>query len=91
MRYEWDEAKNRANRAKHGIGFEMMEQFEWGTAVTFIDDREDYGEQREIAIGFLGMSLHTVVFVEIDGDLVHVISLRKSSKKEKRRYVDETQ
>ena len=37
MRYEWDEAKNRSNFAKHGLRFEDAEQ-----CVTFEDDRFDY-------------------------------------------------
>ncbi len=86
MRYEWDEAKNRANQAKHGIGFEMMTQFEWGTAVTFIDDREDYGELREIAIDFHGMRLYYLIFVALDDEAVRIFSFRPANKAEARRY-----
>jgi uncharacterized DUF497 family protein len=89
MRYEWDEAKSLANRIKHGIGFDTMARFEWETALEFIDDREDYGELREVAIGFIGVSLHYLIFTRND-DVIRVISLRRATNKEKRRYVEES-
>ena len=35
MKYEWDEAKNRKNVAKHGLSFEDAEQVFSGPCVTF--------------------------------------------------------
>ena len=58
MLYEWDEAKCRANIAQHRIDFAKVREFEWNSAIAFVDDREDYGELREIAIGFIGVRLH---------------------------------
>jgi uncharacterized DUF497 family protein len=54
-----------------------------------LDDREDYGELREQAIGFIGDRLHMLVFTERedeDGQLIWVISLRKAEAPEKRTY-----
>ena len=53
MKYEWDEAKNRSNFAKHGLDFEDAEQVFSGPCVTFEDDRFDYGEERLITLGLL--------------------------------------
>ena len=53
MQYEWDEAKNRKNLAKHGLSFEDAEQVFSGACVTFEDDRFDYGEERLITLGLL--------------------------------------
>ena len=86
--YEWDEAKNWSNRREHGIDFEAVDHFEWNTAVIDIDDREDYGELRERAIGFIGNSLHVLIFTNRD-DRIRVISLRKAEKPEQRHYVEE--
>ena len=36
MKYEWDEAKNRKNVAKHGLSFEDAEQVFAGPCVTFL-------------------------------------------------------
>jgi uncharacterized DUF497 family protein len=44
MKYEWDEAKNRTNVAKHGLSFEDTEQVFAGPCVTFEDDRFAYAK-----------------------------------------------
>ena len=89
MRYEWDENKNRMNLTDHGIGFEAIERFEWATAVKNIDAREDYGELRDVAIGFIGERLHYLVYVSDDDEnCIRLISLRRATQREKRRYVD---
>lgn len=31
--YEWDEAKNQSNRAKHGVAFDLAVSFDWAGAV----------------------------------------------------------
>ena len=49
--FEWDEKKNQANRAKHGLGFEDAAGIFDGPVVTAPDEREDYGEQRLISYG----------------------------------------
>jgi uncharacterized DUF497 family protein len=36
MIYEWDEAKNRGNFAKHGLDFGDAEQVLCGPSVTFV-------------------------------------------------------
>jgi uncharacterized DUF497 family protein len=41
LEYEWDEAKNRKNFAKHGFSFEDAEEVFSGPCVTFEDDRFD--------------------------------------------------
>ena len=86
---EWDEDKNRRNRRDHGIDLSAAERFEWDTATMRVDDREDYGELREIAKGFIGDVLHVLVYTRRD-DIIRAISLRKSTKKERKQYVEET-
>jgi uncharacterized protein len=87
--YEWDEQKNQANVAAHGINFSQAERFEWETAMVEIDERFDYGELRETATGFMGDIPHVMVFTQRD-DAVRVISLRKATKAERRRYGQQT-
>ena len=41
MNYEWDEAKNRSNFAKHGLDFADAEQVLTGPCATFVDSRFD--------------------------------------------------
>lgn len=49
------------------------------------DDREDYGELRMKALGFIGVRLHVLIFTE-RGDKIRVISLRKATKREVEAY-----
>jgi len=85
--YDWDEAKRAANITDHRVDFTAVYEFDWDTAVFDIDDREDYGELREIAVGFIGVTLHVVIFTE-RGEWIRIISLRKADKIDVRRYVE---
>jgi len=88
LKYEWDQDKRALNVAEHGIDFAAADAFDWDTAFIEIDDREDYGELREIAWGFIGVALHVMVFTR-RGDAVRIISLRKGQKKDVRKYVED--
>ena len=87
--YGWDEAKRAQNRAKHKVDFRAAKDFEWSTAVIEVDNREDYGELRERAIGWIGQRLHVLVFTR-RADLIWIISLRKAEKSDARRYVEKS-
>jgi hypothetical protein len=93
MRYGWDEAKRRGNIRQHGVDFTAVERFEWTWAIRTIDDREDYGELREVAFGPIGVVLHALVYTtreDANGELIWVISLRKANAEERRKYERET-
>ena len=87
-KFTWDPAKDRANRIEHGIGLDEAKRLDWPSAIFEVDFREDYGELREIALAFMGVVLHNLVFTT-RGGATHVISLRKASKPEMRYYGDE--
>jgi len=72
--------KRQADLAKHGVDFSALGFFEWETAV---DDRHD--EPRWVAIGFIGLQLHVVVYT-VRNRAVRVISLRKATPQERMRY-----
>lgn len=82
-----DPAKNPRNVLERGISFEDAENFEFETAVVATDDRQDYGEIRELAVGFVGHRIHVLVFT-MRGEACHVISLRKANKREIGAYVE---
>ena len=83
--YKWDEKKNKANIEAGCPGFEAVEEFEWETAVIFPSSRS--GESRWGAIGYIGDRLHYIVYSR-RGDRRRIISLRRASKKEERRYAE---
>jgi uncharacterized DUF497 family protein len=86
--YDWDEAKRAANISDHKLDFTAIYEVDWDTAVFAIDDREDYGELREIAVGFIGERLHVVIFTR-RRESIRIISLRKAENKDKKLYVEE--
>lgn len=83
--YTWDPPKNVTNLRDHGVDFAAAQLFEWEFAVVEIDDRDDYGELREVATGFIGDVLHVLVFT-VRGDATHIISLRKANKRERKAF-----
>lgn len=86
QRFSWDQAKSERNASDRGIDFSAARSFDFETAVIATDDRRDYGEVREVAIGFVGPRLHVLVYTMRD-QMCHVISLRKANKREIRAYV----
>ena len=79
--------KNKINRSKHGLSLSHAKDFDMDTARLAVDDREDYGEDRWVAIGFLEARLHILVFTfsEIG---IRAISLRKAEKFEETIYAE---
>lgn len=85
MDLEYDPAKRALTLEQRGIDFESVRDFDFQTALSWIDERKDYGEVRWVAIGFIGDRLHVVCFKETDAG-IRVISLRKANSKEAKRY-----
>jgi hypothetical protein len=84
--FEWDDAKNTVNVAKHGVSFQLARRIFDGPVLTVRDDREDYGEVREISIGSIdNIAVLTVVHTDRQGK-VRIISARPASERERRRY-----
>lgn len=90
MEIEFDPAKSEKNIRERGLSFERAADLDFETAVFRIDDRRDYGEMRIRALGFLDGRLHALVFTETDAG-IRVISLRKTNRREAKRYEAEIQ
>ncbi len=86
MSLEWDEAKNRINRQKHGISFEEACLIFDGAVFSAKDERFGYGEERIISIGAI-TTLVIVVVVHTDRNgSIRIISARLANRKERTRY-----
>lgn len=86
MDCEWDEAKDAANIAKHGVGFATASRIFDGPVLTWTDDRTDYGEVREHSIGAVeGILVLAVIHTNRDGHH-RIISARRASRAERKRY-----
>jgi uncharacterized DUF497 family protein len=81
----YDPAKNARNIAERGLAFDRAADFDIEHALILIDDRREYGESRYRAFGMLDGRLHMLVFTETSGG-IRVISLRRASKREVKRY-----
>jgi uncharacterized DUF497 family protein len=82
---DWDPAKNRQNWRKHRIRFEdACCVFEDSLREDDEDDAE-YGEERRIAIGRVGMDVLVVVYTERNG-VERIISARRADPQEESRY-----
>jgi uncharacterized DUF497 family protein len=86
MEFEWDETKNGINKGKHQVGFEVIVDFDWDRASLRIDDRRDYGEERNLAYGPIAVrGLHVIAFT-MRGDNYRIISVRPFGRKDYRYY-----
>ncbi len=84
--FEWDEHKNVANLAKHGISFDEARLIFDGTIVSWTDDRVDYSERRDISIGLIReIVVVTVVHTDRNG-IKRIISARLANRTERRLY-----
>lgn len=78
--------KDKLNQIKHGgLTLADASELEWDDAAYIKDQRHDCGENRVIALAYLGDRLLVVVFVD-RGDERRIISLRKANYREAKRY-----
>jgi len=85
VRYVFDPAKDEVNQVKHGVSLALAEILFAGPHGAMQDDRFEYGEVREVAFGFIKNRLFARVFTDRGAER-RVISLRKASVREVRRY-----
>ncbi len=89
--FEWDDHKNRSNTEKHLISFEEAQTIFDGDVLTVEDARFSYGEQRFLSLGELTLLGGAVVILVVHterGAKTRIISARKASRKERKRYDD---
>ena len=87
--FEWDPDKAAANLQRHGISFtQAAAAFRDPFAVDWIDDREDYGEERVVLLGMTDGSVLTVVYTE-RGNRIRIISARRADRYEQEIYFRE--
>lgn len=100
MRYEWDERKNRENQRKHrGISFELaVLVFEDEGRLIELDRVDEAGEQRWHAIGAASVEpgiedfllvVHAYREDEYGEEIVRIISARRASNNDFRRYQEQ--
>jgi len=91
MNVTFDPAKDASNLAKHGFSLLDAVGFEWETAVVWPDTRRDYDEARMVALGYIGLRIVALVFVDRPPEQAterRIISLRKANSREVKRYAE---
>jgi len=89
IRFEWDEAKNKSNIAKHGIAFDEARTVFYDPLARVIDDPEhSESEDRFIILG-ISQKLHLLVVCHCyrkQDEVIRIISARKATTKESQSY-----
>ena len=85
MEFEWDDGKDAANRAKHGVSLGQAVRLEWKEGRDIQDSRFDYGETRVTRYALLDGRLHVCVFTTRK-EVRRIISLRKANERESIAY-----
>jgi uncharacterized DUF497 family protein len=77
MEFDWDEANDAANRAKHGLGLREAARMDWARPPV-PDLRHEYAEARMLLFAPIDGRLHVCAFTYRE-DRIRVISLRKAN------------
>ena len=85
--FEWDNNKAASNVRDHeGVTFEQAAAaFSDPFAVEWLDERQDYGEERSVLLGMTGGQLLYVAYSE-RGDNIRIISARRATRHEQDIY-----
>jgi uncharacterized DUF497 family protein len=89
VRFEWDSRKAESNRRKHGVSFELAKEVFQDEFQARSPRASEDGEERWWTIGMVGPWLLVVVHTGIENekeDLIRIISARKATASERRRY-----
>ncbi len=89
LTFEFDLSKSKKNAQERALPFEMVEFFEFDTAVLVEDARKDYKETRMLAYGYIAERLHVLCFKPVTKHHIRIISLRKANRRELKKYEEE--
>jgi hypothetical protein len=87
VKFDWDPDKAKANERDHRVSFdEAKEVFFDPNAVDQFDPDHSIEENRYNIIGFSSRRLLFVVYTEHADDVIHIISARKATKRDRAEY-----
>ena len=94
LRFEWDERKNLSNQRKHGVSFDEAAQVFRDPMYVSVQDRVEDGEERWQTFGLVDgvlllMVAHTIKEESSLWEIVRIISARRATARERRRYEEE--
>ena len=89
VRVKCDPKKREKILRERGLDFKDFPKLFDCSTLEWTDDREDYGEVREVVMGFLESKVVYAVYTmrkDKDGEVHWVISMRKAEKNEKKDF-----
>jgi uncharacterized protein len=90
MRFGWDARKNKTNREKHGISFELARRVFDDPNHLSIQDRHEGGQERWQTLGLIGSRAILLVAHTYEDEhgkeIIRIISARKATRAERKRY-----
>lgn len=85
MKFQWDETKRKKVIKDRKVDFVYAASIFENEVLTRIDNRQDYGEVREISLGMVDKECFVVVHTAV-GDETRLITAWKGGKEERERY-----
>lgn len=93
MQFECNDKKNRINKSKHGISFELATfVFQDPFHISVPDERYDYHEERWLGLGLVKGTVIYVAFAitieewHYEQEIIRIISARRATPNETKRY-----
>lgn len=92
IHFEWDSAKSKSNKKKHGVSFEAQSVFRDPSARLISDPDHSTEEDRFVLLGFSEhLRLLVVCHCYRDRDsIIRIISARKATRKESKLYEEQS-
>ena len=92
--FEWNEQKAQVNLKKHGISFEIALRIFDDPLALSMQDRDVAGELRWQTIGMVDGCLvllvaHTITALDVEEEVIRIISARRADRLERKRYENE--
>ena len=85
MKIEYDAIKRDATLETRGLDMAQVGEVFDGSHLTVEDNRQDYGETRNITVGFVASRMVVVAWTP-RGETTRVISMRKANEREQKGY-----
>jgi uncharacterized protein len=82
---DFDPVKDALNRIQHGVSLDLVREIAWDEIVSWVDERREYGEVREVGLAPIHGCMFCVVFTRRDS-VLRIISLRRANNREESRY-----
>ncbi|MCB0350040.1 MAG: BrnT family toxin [Bdellovibrionales bacterium] len=89
MFFVWDETKSKSNKKKHGVSFEEAETVFYDASARLIADPDHSDDEDRFLLMGMSEKLRILIVVHIykdDEELIRIISARKATKNEEKKY-----